>query len=293
MLADYPGKWDMFQEPIPELLNARPPQTHPCKDSTNFGPMLFVGVLSVAKEYHQRAVIRALQTLPSPPSEEVVMKFILGRSRDEKLQRMAETEAELYGDVVFLDIEENMNEGKTYAYFKWVSGMPVGERPRFVMKADSDTFLVLPNVLHTFSHLSCSDSVYWGTSWGSCLDTCYPFYHRGMAYGLSWPLVAWLGSADLPSWATWGMEDARTGAWLGSLPKGEETLKVVDLYVHAGDWDGETIPWDRNTVALHAMKRPEHWTRVASALRDIWEKEGREWRWPLEDMAREPRPFEV
>ncbi|KZT59381.1 glycosyltransferase family 31 protein [Calocera cornea HHB12733] len=257
MLADSPGRWDMFQEPIPELLSAPPPQSHGCEDNSSFGPMLFVGVFSIAKEQHQRAVIRALQTLPSPPSERVVIKFILGQSPDEKLQKLAEAEAGVYGDMVFLDIAENMNEGKTYAYFKWVSGLPEGERPRFTLKADSDTFLVLPSVLHTLSHLSCDQLIYWGTSWGSCLS-CYPYYHRGLAYGLSWPLVAWLGSASFPNghWATRGTEDMRTGAWLASLPGGEP-LTVVDLYYHAGDWEGTTIPWDRDTVALHSMKEPE------------------------------------
>ncbi|KZO96769.1 glycosyltransferase family 31 protein [Calocera viscosa TUFC12733] len=287
MLASSPGQWDMFQELVPELLHAPLPQTHVCEDSARFGPILFVGVFSIAKEYEQRAVVRALQTLQSPPSEKVVMRFILGRSPNQKLQKLAENEAEMYGDIVFLDIEENMDDGKTYAYFKWVSGLPVGEQPRFVLKADSDTFLVLPAVLDTLSHLSCSQLVYWGTSWGSCLNTCYPFYQRGMAYGLSWPLVAWLGSANLPSWATIGMEDVRTGAWFGSLPREAGTLMVVDLYYHAGNWDGITIPWDRDTVALHSMKQPEHWARVASKLREIWEENGREWRWPPVRTLRE------
>ncbi|KZT59385.1 glycosyltransferase family 31 protein [Calocera cornea HHB12733] len=294
MLLDSPGRWGMFQEPIPELLEAAPPETHTCEDHSGFGPMLFLGIFSIAKEYHQRAVIRALQTPLLPPSERVVMKFILGRSPDEKLQKMAETEAEMYEDMVFLDIEENMNGGKTYAYFKWVAGMPEGERPRFTLKSDSDTFLVLPAVLHTLAHVSCAQLVYWGTSWGSCLS-CYPFYHRGMGYGLSWPLVAWLGSASLPEWATQGIEDMRTGAWLANLPpvgRGQagqpEPLTVVDMYYHAGNWDGTTIPWDRDTVALHSMKQPENYVRVASLLKQMWKEQWKEWRWPPEGMVQLP-----
>ncbi|KZT59386.1 glycosyltransferase family 31 protein [Calocera cornea HHB12733] len=133
MLVDNPDKWYMFQEPVPELLNAPSPETHECVDDASFGPMLFIGVFTVATEQQQRAVIRALQTLPSPPSEKVVMKFILGKSPDQKLQRRAEAEAKTYKDMIFLNTEENMNDGKTYAFFKWVSKRPVGRRPRFVL----------------------------------------------------------------------------------------------------------------------------------------------------------------
>ncbi|EJU02949.1 hypothetical protein DACRYDRAFT_115252 [Dacryopinax primogenitus] len=282
MLASQPGKWDMFLDPIPELLYAPPPRTHRCEDNAEFGPMLFVGVFTIAAEHKQRAVIRALQTLQSPPSEQVVMKFILGRSPDASLQSMAETEAEMYGDIVFLDIQENMNEGKTYVYWKWVSKLPVGQQPRFALKADSDTFLILPNVLHSLAPVPCSLPVYWGTSWGSCIETCYPLYCRGLSYGMSWPLISWLGQADLPQWATEGMEDARTGAWFGNLPQGEESLMLVDLYTHAGDWDGTTITYDTDIVALHAMKNPQLYARVAAAMLQVWETAGREWRWPPE-----------
>jgi len=217
---------------------------------------------------------------PNGGGNDLVMRFILGRSRNETMQREAEAEAALEGDMVFLDMEENMNEGKTYTYFKWVAdSMAEGQRPRFVMKADSDTFLVLPNVLHTFASLSCSDLVYWGTSWGSC-SHCFPIYMRGMAYGLSWPLVSWLAhpTSPLPYSNIDGMEDARTGSWLLSLPPHPSPpLKVVDMHVHMGDWDGLTIPTDINTVALHAMKKPGHWVEIASHILQIWHDAGREW----------------
>ncbi|KZT59387.1 hypothetical protein CALCODRAFT_493724, partial [Calocera cornea HHB12733] len=85
---------------------------------------------------------------------------------------------------------------------------------------------------------------------------------------------------------TGGTEDVRTGSWLANLPPNASPLTVVDLFVHAGDWGGETIPWNMDTVALHGMKRPEDWVRASSALWEIWDKEGKEWRWPPEGMVR-------
>ncbi|EJU04107.1 hypothetical protein DACRYDRAFT_20743 [Dacryopinax primogenitus] len=171
-----------------------------------------------------------------------------------------------------------MDEGKTYAFFQWASRLPEGAQPRFIMKADQDTFLILPNVLASFSELSCSELVYWGTWWGSCMH-CYPLYMRGLAYALSWPLVAWLGSASLSGISTKGIEDIRTAGWFASLPDGAP-VKVVDMKTRMGDWYGGTIPHDVHTVALHAMKNTEFWIEVAQEMVGIWKTAGWEYTWP-------------
>jgi len=146
------------------------------------------------------------------------------------------------------------------------------------MKADQDTLLILPNVLASFSALSCSQNTYWGTHWGSCND-CYPLYMRGLAYALSWPLVAWLGSAQLGANDTSGIEDIRTAGWFTSLPPGE-MVGIVDLGRRMGDWYGGTIPHDVHTVALHALKTPEFWIEIAQEMVGIWKTAGWEYTWP-------------
>jgi hypothetical protein len=93
--------------------------------------MVFIGIFSTANDYDQRAVVRALQTLPGTGNGKVAMKFILGQADDKRSQRQVEEEAARHGDIVFLDVTENMNNGKTYDYFKWLANRPPGERPRF------------------------------------------------------------------------------------------------------------------------------------------------------------------
>ncbi|KZT61973.1 glycosyltransferase family 31 protein [Calocera cornea HHB12733] len=277
------GHYYMYNTSIPELSAQPGPSTHPCVDADAFGPLLLVGVFSTPDAFAQRAVMRALQqrglNARSPPVE---FKFVLGRANASLLRAQEEKavllEQAAYGDVVRLDTDENMDDGKTFAFFRWAAQLPVGSQPRFVMKADSDTFLVLPNVLASFSSLPCAAPTYWGTWWGSCGE-CYPLYMRGLAYALSWPLVAWLGAAPLRPNDTRGMEDIRTGGWLTSLPPGE-AVRIVDWGVRMGDWYGQTIPHDVHTVALHAMKSPQHWLEVAQEMTGIWKREGWEYTWP-------------
>ncbi|KZO98768.1 glycosyltransferase family 31 protein [Calocera viscosa TUFC12733] len=271
----------MHNTSIPALTALPGPAAYPCVDDDVFGPLLLVGVFSTAGEWEQRAVLRALQARGmNTRSPRVEFKFILGRENatQVKATRAVRLEQEAYGDVVLLDTDENMDDGKTFAFFRWAAQLREGDRPRFVMKADSDTFLVLPNVLASFSTLTCAQNVYWGTFWGSC-GACYPLYMRGLAYALSWPLVAWLGKAQLGWNDTAGIEDIRTAGWFTSLPR-EEVVQVVDWKRHMGDWYGGTIPHDVHTVALHAMKSPAHWLEVAQEITGIWKREGWEYTWP-------------
>ncbi|CAG8844270.1 5945_t:CDS:2, partial [Racocetra persica] len=45
-------------------------------------------------------------------------EFILGLPEDENKDKLEE-ESKMYGDIVILNITENMNEGKTFEYFIW------------------------------------------------------------------------------------------------------------------------------------------------------------------------------
>lgn len=83
----------------------------------------------------------------------------------------------MYNDVVVLDVEENMNQGKTHAYFKWASenatipvyyqkeidgAVGVGfKKADYVVKADDDAFLVLSE-LERHLRISPREKTYWG-----------------------------------------------------------------------------------------------------------------------------------
>lgn len=75
-----------------------------------------------------------------------------------------------HGDIVILDVEESMNRGKTFAFFSWAAKharVPACDvtchetQPDYIIKADMDTFLVLPAIERRLRMLPRSN-VYWG-----------------------------------------------------------------------------------------------------------------------------------
>lgn len=64
-----------------------------------------------------------------------------------------EWEQETHGDILMIDMEENMNEGKSFEYFAslanmYPSNVSQSERPwDYAMKLDDDSFLNIPNLL--------------------------------------------------------------------------------------------------------------------------------------------------
>ncbi|EJU02954.1 hypothetical protein DACRYDRAFT_14925 [Dacryopinax primogenitus] len=273
---DHGATW--FLEPIPALVDAPPPSTFKCENTPDFGPLLLIAVFSTAKGWEKRDLIRVLgrQGLGPAIASQVLFRFVVGRTNDKESEDRLQLEIQRYGDILQLEFPENMDEGKTYQFLRWVGERPESERPRFAMKTDDDTFLVLPNLLSVISSLDCSQNIYFGTSWGACITDCYPFYMRGMAYGLSWPLIRWLTTASLSFDDYRSTEDARTGSWFLSLPATEK-MYVVDLERRLGDWDGISIPVNSGTVALHAMKSNWLWAKVGLQLMDTWEKEEKEY----------------
>uniref|UniRef100_V5E3F9 Galactosyltransferase n=2 Tax=Kalmanozyma brasiliensis (strain GHG001) TaxID=1365824 RepID=V5E3F9_KALBG len=89
---------------------------------------VFVGIFSIDSAYERRHVIRstwATHTLPvdphtGMPTSNVQVKFIIGKPRQAHARRVA-LEMETFNDLVVLDMNENMNRGKTHAYFQWAA----------------------------------------------------------------------------------------------------------------------------------------------------------------------------
>lgn len=91
---------------------------------------VFVGVMSMDSAFERRQLIRS--TWASHPrsrggaspeygqnnTSRTVVRFILGQPRKD-WERRIRLEQQAYNDLVILPIKENMNNGKTHAYFTW------------------------------------------------------------------------------------------------------------------------------------------------------------------------------
>lgn len=117
------------KEPVPwrkECLD-QPPFPHAYADA--LAPVdVFVGVFSIDSAYERRHLIRstyATHTIPvdpdtGKPTSNVQVKFIIGKPRQAHARRVA-LEMETFNDLVVLDMDENMNSGKTHAFFRWAA----------------------------------------------------------------------------------------------------------------------------------------------------------------------------
>ncbi|EPQ32409.1 uncharacterized protein PFL1_00605 [Pseudozyma flocculosa PF-1] len=117
------------KEPLPwrTYCQQQPPFPHAYADA--LAPVdVFVGIFSVDSSYERRHLIRstyAAHTVPVDPQTgaplgNIQVRFIIGRPRKAHARRVA-LEMEVFNDLVILDMEENMNRGKTHAFFKWAA----------------------------------------------------------------------------------------------------------------------------------------------------------------------------
>ena len=131
-------------------------------------PFLVLGILTTADTLEKRALIREVQFARCGQQENgkwVICRFIIGGQGEpadlEDLQR----EQELYGDIVVLDEPENMNEGKSIAYFRWAT--ETYPRAGFIMKADDDVYVLPHNMVDVLAEYDPSGLIYFGSCWVS------------------------------------------------------------------------------------------------------------------------------
>lgn len=241
-----------FEEPDYGLLSSLPPSSHTC--NTEQTPKLFIGIFSTPDKYDRRSLIRTLMSRYFDGIDKAILdySFIVAQSSDITQNEELIKESERFADIMSLDIPENMDNGKTFHFYKHLHQLHEKNetfQPHFVTKCDDDTMLVIPALLNSLKELDCNQNIYWGTSAGRSQH--FPEYFRGLAYILSWPLVKWIGNSDISTLHQQGIEDARTGQWLQSLnyiyPK--QSLSRVDNLWDMGDWN--QLALKESTLALH------------------------------------------
>ncbi|CAO1625654.1 unnamed protein product [Parajaminaea phylloscopi] len=228
---------------------------------------VFVGVMTMDAKYERRAIIRqtyAAHTLPVDATtghamSNVQLKFVMGSPRPEFARRVA-LEMEMYNDIVVLDVKENMNGGKTHAFFQWAASNAVFPvlRPRavqgqsdnatsrgvvrggdgilhdvawkkadYVVKADDDAFLVL-HELERHLRVAPRNLAYWGY-------LIRDWFMAGEAYALSADLVSYVATSASVAAHVKGKEDKVTSRWMRMHPLADKITYVSEkcwIYDH-------------------------------------------------------------
>ena len=131
-------------------------------------PFLVLGILTTVDTQEKRALIREVEFARCGQQENgkwVVCKFVIGNQAEPAKLEDLHREQELHGDIVVLDEPENMNEGKSIAYFRWATETYPGAG--FVMKADDDVYVLPRNMVDILAGYDPSGLAYFGSCWVS------------------------------------------------------------------------------------------------------------------------------
>ena len=165
------------------------------------------------------------------PFEHTKCRLFIGEKNASK-ELLAERD--LHRDLTILDIEENMNRGKTYEWFKHAYNN--NQRDKFahylVFKSDMDTIACLHGFvgdLLNATQQSESKYLYYGVPLPHCYAKgCKAFegqcWHvmAGRLYGLSMPLMEAIFDDDRASDLKRGKEDVQTAKWINKTSVREE-----------------------------------------------------------------------
>ncbi|KAJ3037823.1 hypothetical protein HDV00_001324 [Rhizophlyctis rosea] len=238
-------------------------------------PNILIGILTIASKIDRRDLIRSTYLRATPSGIDV--KFVLGRIHNSTLARTVAGEQEQYGDIMILDCEENMDEGKTFEFFHTVAHKYHNSNPppsaatshyTYVMKADDDTYINLPSLQSRFSTLP-KHHLYYGNDYYNLGHTRGPLsvIMFGYLYAVSWDIVQWIGSDPPQTKARSGPEDIVFARW---LREGDVVENWVSdggaIYGGQTDADVEAGMYGPETIAVHPLKDDRKFLKVAHQL---------------------------
>ncbi|EIW68641.1 hypothetical protein TREMEDRAFT_39553 [Tremella mesenterica DSM 1558] len=221
----------------------------------------------------------------SEGTEGVRVRFVMARPRP-RYAHAVQLEMEAFNDIIFLDMPEKMNSGKTYAFFSWAAenatvpdweyptlsqkriegqvgtnGQDIPEgteaapspiwrgerRPDYVIKADEDSFIMLGE-LERRLRAAPRSKAYWGY-------LVKNLFMGGECYGLSFDLVQYIASSPALRTLTYGKEDKLVSKWIRMHPAREEIVWVAE---RCWIYDHPKAP----TVYAHGFLFPSEVARV-------------------------------
>lgn len=261
------------------LLLPIPPAGAAAEDDHRLAFSILIGILTRPDKYERRHFLRMVygiqhKSMQSWREEDnninIEVKFVLCNLTKPEQRVLVGLEMLRYEDIIILDscTNENMNSGKTYAYFSSlprIHGRRRGPyRYDYVMKADDDVFIRLPALALSLRPLPRVD-LYYGfvIPCGSNDPFLEKSYMSGMGFVVSWDLVEWIAHSDIPRNHTLGPEDKLVGKWfdLGNRAKNRYSNKpaMYDYPATNGRCSHQLIP---QTLAVHRLKTWDQWFNV-------------------------------
>jgi len=224
---------------------------------------IYIGIVTAWWKFSERLIWReTYKRFPLPPhsTDTVTVQFVLGKPREleRNMSLILEWEQETHGDILMIDMEENMNEGKSFEYFAslanmYPSNVSQSQRPwDYAMKLDDDSFLNIPNLLEKLRPMIPREQTWFGRG------DISGYYMFGPGYILSWDLVTWLADnrEELQPHMHW-WEDRMISEMLKAGGQGEKSWVSVGMQYMSppslpfGDWTRNLGP---DVILVHPLK---------------------------------------
>jgi len=230
------------------------------------GTRILVGIFTTSDRMERRFLIR-LSYLPVKPDNVDLFFVVCGNSKweSEEDRSAMEWEQRMYGDMMILNCNENMNKGKTHTFFSHIGREMSGEEYGFAMKTDDDAYLHLPNLARRLKDSPRS---------GFFFGRDYHGFMAGMGYILSWDLVTWIAFNQYTRSHRVGQEDRLLADWLrfsGLVERWES--EEYDFYDDPTGLSAWSHPFSNSTILIHQLKRTDRFLMVAYHFHGNYEGE--------------------
>ncbi|PIA26150.1 hypothetical protein AQUCO_09600008v1 [Aquilegia coerulea] len=230
---------------------------------------VLVGILTLPDNYERRSFLRLIYGTQSTLGAQVDMRFVFCNLTNENHKILVALEIMRYNDIIILNCKENMDKGKTYTYFSSLPEIfddPEGPSPpyHYVMKGDDDSYFRLANLVQSLRPLPREDLYYGYVVPCPSMD---PFnskvYMAGMGYLISWDIVEWIRTSEIPRNHTEGPEDKVFGEWIrqGHRAKNRYNAKW-SMYDYPTPPTKCTHEFWPDTIVIHKLKDQERWIKT-------------------------------
>ena len=215
---------------------------------------VLIGIFSVESDLGKRELLRSIYKQFNRTFPTVDIKFIVGKPSSKNFKQYLEMENQIHQDLVILDIKKNMNEMKTFYYFKHI--YELGKKYKMVVKSVSDCFLHLPRLEAKFRNLPKNSTFNFGKNgwYGTELK-----YLLGEFYGFSWDLVQYVATTSDSGVREhiFGLDDVTSGRWIQSYERHKSVewvgLNAGNQYVDIACECVFSLAED--TMIVHALKK--------------------------------------
>lgn len=192
-------------------------------------PSMIIGIFATKHEQEKRNWIRQTWMLQNDDFPKVEIYFVIARTQDSAILK----EQEKYGDILMLDIVENLHRGKTYAWFCFCAKHFYDMN--YVIKTELSTFIRLKQLQSTLDK-SPRQNFYFGMYSREETDNWHNWnYIDGQLVVLTQDLIQWIATSNIPRTLHIGNEDRVTGGWFYLANK-----YVIHGYLYEND---QCKPW--------------------------------------------------